>query len=105
SCLTHPFRFVLCFALSPSPFCPLCYLISLLLSHIPPLFPYTTLFRSLLILSRPFLTQESRYISYVSYDCLHAGFLLLYSLCCKGGGFFTLHVCSYFKVKIILFLM
>src|SRR5699024_11494255 len=52
-----------------------------------------------LVLSRPSLTQESTYISYVSYGCLHVGFLLLCSLCCKGGGFFFLYDLFYFKVQ------
>src|SRR5699024_12800960 len=51
-----------------------------------------------LVLSRPFLTQESTYISYVSYGCLHVGFLLLCSLCCNGGGFFILYDCDLVKV-------
>src|SRR5699024_12530357 len=51
------------------------------------------------VLSRPLLTQESTYISYVSYGCLHVGFLLLCSLCCKGGGFFILYDCILFKVQ------
>src|SRR5699024_6719523 len=51
------------------------------------------------VLSRPFLTQESTYLSYVSYGCLHVGFLLLCSLCCKGGGFFILYDWFYFKVQ------
>src|SRR5699024_2573256 len=42
-----------------------------------------------LVLSRPFLTQESTYISYFSYVYFHFTFLLLFCLFCNGVGFFT----------------
>ena len=43
-----------------------------------------------LVLSSPFLRQESTYISYVSSSFLHANFLLLCCLSFKEGGFFPL---------------